>query len=77
MRIIKEPFSNEDKRLPPKLLYVMENMGTGNSFIHFTNYRTNGYELHLKQGDRKVATLIMREKEMEEFKKLFEKVRGE
>ena len=77
MRIIKDPFGNEDTRLPTKLLYEIENIGTGNSFIHFTNYRINGYELYLKQGDRIVATLIMREKEIKEFKKLFEKARGE
>ena len=73
MKIIKYPFRNNDKRLPLKLMYEVENDGYKSGYIHFTNYRTNGDEVHLKQGDRIVATLIMKQKELVQFKELYKK----
>ena len=65
--LIKKSLFEKDGDLKSKcFLFKIEN---GN--IYFTDYRTNGYELQLKQGDCIVAILILRPKEMVEFKKLF------
>ena len=74
MKIIKYPFVDDDSGLPLKLMYEVENDGHKSGHIHFTNYRTNGYEVHLKQGDIVVATLIMKQKELAQFKELYKKV---
>jgi len=74
MKITKYPFGNDDKELPFKLMYEVENDGHKSGHIYFTNYRTNGYEIYLKQGDMIVATLIMKQKELAQFKELFKKV---
>ena len=73
MKITKYPFGN-DEELPLKLMYEVENDGRKSGHIYFTNYRTNGYEVYLKQGDIVVATLIMKQKELAQFKELFKKV---
>ena len=74
MKITKYPFGNDDEELPLKLMYEVENDGRKSGHIYFTNYRTNGYEVYLKQGDMIVATLIMKQKELAQFKELFKKV---
>ena len=73
MKITKYPFGN-DEELPLKLMYEVENDGSKSGHIYFTNYRTNGYEVYLKQGDMIAATLIMKQKELAQFKELFKKV---
>ena len=73
MKITKYPFGNDDKRLPLKLMYEMEKYWHKSGYIYFTNYKINGDEIHLKQGDRIVATLIMKQKELVQFKELYKK----
>jgi len=62
-------FENSDSHLPPKIIFKTD---VGSFF--FTNYQQNGYEIILKQGDREIGIVIMRDKEMKEFKKQFEKL---
>ena len=62
-------FENFDNRLPPQIIFKTD---VGSFF--FTNYQQNGYEIILKQGDRKIGVIIMRDKEMKEFKAEFEKL---